>query len=76
MEFDKDVCKVNNAHGIVVAEARMSMFERRTRMWQSLQMKELRFGTKDSATSTWRAYEVGENGRWHEFERSAIAPCM
>jgi hypothetical protein len=31
-----------------------SMFERRVQMWQSLQMKELRFGTKDSATSTWQ----------------------
>jgi hypothetical protein len=31
-----------------------SMFERRVQMWQSLQMKELRFSTKDSATSTWQ----------------------
>jgi len=31
-----------------------SMFERRVQMWQSLRMKELCFGTKDSATSTWR----------------------
>ncbi len=30
------------------------MFERRVRMWQNLRLKELRFSTKDSATSTWR----------------------
>jgi hypothetical protein len=30
------------------------MFERRVRMCQSLWMKELRFSTKDLATSTWR----------------------
>jgi hypothetical protein len=62
VEFDKDDCKVNNAHGTVVAKHKgrrtcifsMLMFERRVRMWQSFRMKELDFGTKDSATSTWR----------------------
>ncbi len=33
-----------------------SMFEWRVRMWQNLQMKELHFGTKDLATSTWQTF--------------------
>jgi hypothetical protein len=63
VEFDKDGCKVNNAHGTVVAQTRkeknLYLFNvnvrKESRMWQSLRMKELHFGTKDSATSTWRA---------------------
>jgi hypothetical protein len=65
VEFDKDGCKVNNAHGTIVRkhEGRrtcifsMSMFERRVRMWQTLRMKKLCFSTKDSGTSTWRALQ-------------------
>jgi hypothetical protein len=62
VEFDKDGCKVNNVHGTIVAKARgrrfctfsTSMFGKRMQMWQNFQMRELRFSTKDSATSTWR----------------------
>jgi hypothetical protein len=39
-------------------------------------MKELHFGTKDSATSTWQILRSWENGKWHELERSAITPCV
>ncbi len=61
VEFDNDGCKVNNVHGPLWRkhEGRRtcifstSMFERRVRMWQSHRMKELHFGTKDLATSTW-----------------------
>jgi hypothetical protein len=62
VEFDRDGCKVNNSmeplwrkhKGKRTHTFSTSMFGRRVQMWQSFQMKELCFGTKDLATSTWQ----------------------
>jgi hypothetical protein len=45
-------------------------------MWQNFQMKELRLAPKTRPPQHGEPYEVGQNDQWHEFERSAIAPCV
>ncbi len=86
MEFDKDGCEVNNAHATVVAEAQR---EKNLYLFNVNVRKESANVAKSSNEKTifWhqrlshlnmasKPYEVGQNGLWHEFERSAIAPCV
>jgi hypothetical protein len=63
VEFNKDGCKVNNAHGTVVAEARRekSLYllnvnvRKESANVAKFSNEGATFSTKDSATSTWRA---------------------
>jgi hypothetical protein len=77
MEFDKDGCKVNNVHGVVVVRAQkektyiysMTRFKMLMQMWQSSWTKVPCFGMKNFAISIWQV-SISEH------ERNIIAPCV
>jgi hypothetical protein len=82
VEFDKDGCKVNNARGVVVVEAR------RDKNLYLLNVKVCKdtahiTNSSDEGAILWherlwpsqhgKPIGIGCHGGWHEFERSVIA---
>jgi hypothetical protein len=79
VEFDKDGYKVNNAHGIVVAEAQR---EKNLYFFNVNVQKEsanvAKFSNEGATFWHQRQHNMASltNGQWHEFERSVIATCV